>query len=166
MAAGIRAGWAWVALAVVGADQAAKLALKYLTDETWERTLIPGLLNLVHRYNPGVAFGLFADASSPWVGLLLIAFTVVAVTALVWVLATRRAGGRLSQLGLALVLGGATGNGIDRFAHGSVIDFVDMHLGSYHWPAYNVADAAIVVGAGLVIVELFAERRRPQAGKA
>jgi signal peptidase II len=79
---------------------------------------------------------------------------------LVWLLATDRAGGRRARAGLALILGGAAGNLIDRLLHGSVIDFLDFYVGSYHYPAFNVADSCIVIGAGLVILELLFEKEK------
>jgi signal peptidase II len=162
------AGKAWIgwALAVVAADQLTKLAIESFTPEHWERTLIPGLLGLVHRHNPGAAFGLLAGTSSRWVSISLLLFSVAAVAVLGWLLATGRAGGCLARAGLALVLGGAAGNGIDRAVHGGVIDFVDLHAGPYHWPAFNVADAAIVIGAGLVILEMFTSKSVAEGGKA
>ena len=85
---------------------------------------------------------------------------------LIWMLAKKRAGGRLGQAGLALILGDATGNLIDRVIHASVIDFIDVYLGSYHWPAFNVADSAIVVGAALVLLDLVAARQQKRTAKA
>ena len=125
------------------------------------RVLIPGLLNLIHTSNPGVAFGLFADSSTPWLAPVLIVFSVTVIALLAWLLLTGRAGGWLAQCGLALILGGAAGNVLDRVLHRSVTDFIDFYIGSHHWYTFNVADSAIVVGAGLVILELFRDWRHP-----
>jgi len=142
-------------LAVLVADQASKYAIGKFTALGAFRVLVPGLLNLVHTSNTGVAFGLFADSASPWLAPLLIVFSVGVIALLVWLLATSRAGGWLSQCGLALILGGAAGNVLDRALRRSVTDFIDLHVGSHHWYTFNLADSAIVIGAGLVILELF-----------
>jgi len=152
--------WLWVTLAVVVADQLAKYAVEKYTPEESSRTIIPGLVNLVHRHNPGVAFGILADAGSPLLTAALLLFSASAITVLAWLLLTNRAGGTRARVGLALILGGAAGNAIDRLLHGSVIDFADFHWTSHHWPAFNVADSAIVIGAGMVILEMLAERVR------
>jgi signal peptidase II len=85
---------------------------------------------------------------------------------LVWLLATGRAGGRLGQTGMALILGGAAGNVLDRLLRRSVTDFIDFHLQGHHWYTFNAADSAIVVGAGLVLIELFRDWRHPSQEKA
>ena len=76
------------------------------------------------------------------------------IAVLVWLLLTGRAGGALAQSGLALILGGAAGNALDRVIHGGVTDFLEVRLGTYVWPAFNVADSAISIGAALVLIEL------------
>jgi signal peptidase II len=157
MAAGKSAAWLWLTVPVVALDQATKFVVEHQTPEDHVRTVIPGFFDLVHRHNRGVAFSMFADADSPWLTPLLIGFAVVVMAMLVWLLATDRAGGRRARAGLALILGGAAGNLIDRLLHGSVIDFLDFYVGSYHYPAFNVADSCIVIGAGLVILELLFE---------
>lgn len=155
--------WLWVPVGVIVADQATKYAVETLTPEEHLRVVLPGLLNLVHRHNPGVAFGLLAGTELPLLRAALLVFAAAAISVLAWLLVTGRADGAGSRAGLALILGGAAGNAIDRLLHGSVIDFVDLHLAGKHWPAFNVADSAIVVGAGLVILELL--REKPSAGR-
>ncbi|HTV58182.1 MAG TPA: signal peptidase II [Verrucomicrobiae bacterium] len=158
MSSSARFGWrghAFLALAVLAADQATKYAVEKWTVADSLRVLVPGLLNLVHTNNRGVAFGLFANSSSPWLAPILVAFSVAVIFLLLWLLATSRAGGRLGQLGLALILGGAAGNVLDRLVRHSVTDFIDFHIGSYHWYTFNLADSAIVCGAALVVLELF-----------
>src|SRR5271157_1792320 len=130
-----------VVLGVLAADQLSKFAVEKHTPIGAHRIVIPGLVNLVHTSNTGVAFGLFADSNSHWMAPALIVFSVVVIVLLVWLLATGRAGGWLGECGLALILGGATG-------------FVDLHLGNYHWYTFNLADSAIVLGAALVVLEL------------
>ena len=158
MATGQKFRWLRGSVAIVLADQATKLAVENYTPEEYSRAIIPGFLHLVHRHNPGVAFGILADAESVWLRALLLLFSVAAIGVLSWLLVTNRAGGARGRAGLALILGGAAGNAMDRLHHGSVIDFVDFHLAGRHWPAFNVADSAIVIGAGLVILELLLER--------
>ncbi len=156
MAGAPRSGWALglLAVAVLVVDQASKFAVEKFTSPGSFQVVIPGLLNLVHTSNPGVAFGLFADSQAAWRGPVLIFFSIVVIGLIIWMLWTRRGGGPLGNYGLALILGGAAGNVVDRVFHRSVTDFIDFHLGSYHWYTFNVADTAIVIGAALVILEL------------
>jgi signal peptidase II len=159
-----RSNWyvlGFLALVALVGDQLSKYAVGRFTPVGSTRILIPGLLNLIHTSNPGVAFGLFADSSAPWLATILIAFSVAVIAMLVWLLVTGRAGGRLAQCGLALILGGATGNVLDRVTRRSVTDFIDFYIGSHHWYTFNIADSAIVIGAGLVILELFRDWRHP-----
>lgn len=170
MAAGPRsAGWvrnAIIVLAALAADQASKFAVAKYTMRGSERVLIPGILNFVHTTNPGVAFGIFAESNSPWRSPVLILFSVSVIGFLVWLLATGRAGGALGESGIALILGGAAGNVLDRVVRKSVTDFIDFHVGAHHWYTFNVADSAIVVGAGLVILELLVDWRHPSREEA
>lgn len=154
----------WFALAILSflvlfVDQASKYAIDRFTAPGSFHPVIPGLLNIVHTTNPGVAFGLFADSASPMLAPLLIAFSIAVICLLLWLLATGRAGGWLGEWGLALILGGAAGNVLDRALRHSVIDFIDFHLGVYHWYTFNLADSAIVVGAALVVIELLRDWR-------
>ncbi len=144
------ARWVWLSLAVVAADRATKILLDRTTQPGWHHSIIPGFLNLVHAHNRGVAFSIFADSDSPWLRAGLIVFAFAAVALFAWFLATRRAGTGVMRWGFALVLAGAAGNLIDRVLYGSVLDFVDVHAGQWHWPAFNVADSAITIGAVLI----------------
>jgi signal peptidase II len=150
-----------ISLGALAADQISKHAVEKHTAVGSLRVVIPGLLNLIHTTNPGVAFGLFADSENPWRGPLLIAFSVAVITMLLSLLATGRAGGRLGECGLALILGGALGNVADRLLRHSVTDFIDFHIGAHHWYTFNLADSAIVLGAALVVLELFREQAHP-----
>src|ERR1700689_1430079 len=113
-----------MSLVVLAADQLSKHAVEKYTAVGSLRVVIPGLLNLVHTSNPGVAFGLFADSENPWRGPVLITFSVAVIAMLMWLLATGRAGGGLGECGLALILGGALGNVLDRFLRHSAPDFI------------------------------------------
>ncbi|MFZ3332708.1 MAG: signal peptidase II [Candidatus Acidiferrales bacterium] len=155
-----------LSLGALAADQLSKHAVERYTAPGSLRVLVPGLLNLVHTTNPGVAFGLFADSENPWRGPVLIVFSVAVIGMLVWLLATGRAGGRAGECGIALILGGAVGNVLDRFLHHSVTDFIDFHIGAHHWYTFNVADSAIVIGAALVVLELFRDARHPSQERA
>ena len=165
MAGDTRARWFWLSLGIVAADRATKATIEAYTPDDYHRVVVPGLVNLVHSHNPGIAFGLLADLGSKWLTALLVASSVAVIGVLCWLLAAGRAGGRRSQLGLALILSGAVGNLIDRLLRGSVTDFLDVRLGNYHWPAFNVADSAITLGAVLLILELALGRRHPTEGK-
>jgi signal peptidase II len=153
-------GLALLAVAMLAVDQATKYAINRFTSAGSSRVLIPGCLNLVHTTNPGVAFGLLADSESSWRSPLLILFSVAVIGLLGWLLLTGRAGGRLGHWGLALILGGAVGNVLDRLMRHSVTDFIDFYIGRYHWYTFNIADSAIVVGAGFVVLELILDWRR------
>ena len=119
--------------------------------------VIRGFFDLTHVRNTGAAFGIFASLASPWRGFFLnaVALTVF-VAVLVWSLRSPASAGRL-QAGLALILGGAVGNLIDRFRFGSVTDFLLFHLGRYEWPSFNVADSSITVGVFLLAWVLWTE---------
>jgi signal peptidase II len=123
--------------------------------------LIPGFLKLTNVQNQGAAFGLFADSTSEWRAASMILFSVIAmciVTMLLW-----RNSHQITMTGLALslILGGAAGNLWDRMMHGHVVDFLDFFVGSYHWPAFNVADSAIVVGAFVLMGEILFAKPAP-----
>ena len=116
--------------------------------------VLPGFFHLTHVENRGAAFGLFSDSPSEWKIAVLILFSLVAlvvVSTLLWknshVMST-------TGFGLALILGGAIGNLWDRLLDGHVVDFLDFSVGGYHWPAFNVADSAIVIGALMLVAEI------------
>ncbi len=150
--------WFGISALAVACDQMSKVAVERLTPEGYNLPIIPGFLNLVHTHNPGVAFGLFSDFGSPWVPVALVVFSL-GVIALVGLMLARGPVDTLRRnTGLALVLGGATGNLVDRMLHEGVLDFADFYAGEYHWPAFNVADSCILIGAGLVILEILGEK--------
>jgi signal peptidase II len=147
--------WVWLSLVIVLADRATKAAIEIFTFDGYRRAVIHNFIYLVHTKNPGIAFGIFSDSPPKWLTGLLIAGAFVVICALAWLLVSGHAGGKLSQAGIALILGGATGNLTDRLLHGGVTDFFEVLFGNYHYPAFNVADSAIAVGAAFVILELF-----------
>ena len=116
--------------------------------------VIPGFFRLTHVQNTGAAFGLFAESSAQWKLGALVSFSVLAlivVSALLWKNSHSLS---TTTVGLSLILGGAMGNLWDRMFTGHVVDFLDFYFGSYHWPAFNVADSAIVIGALLLVSEI------------
>jgi len=153
-----RARWFWLAAAVIVADQLTKWLILGYFDSRAPRVELTGFLNLVLVFNKGAAFSLFASAPG-WQTPLLISFALVAA-AIVSVLIVRNPERRLLCLGLALILGGALGNLVDRVRFGHVVDFLDFHAMGWHWPAFNVADSAISVGAVILILEGFVHHEK------
>jgi signal peptidase II len=148
------ARWLWFSLAVLAVDRATKHAIERYTSPFYRHSIVSDIVVLVHSQNPGIAFGVFSNSSSPWLAPVLLAGAAIVMALLAWMLITGRAGAALAQCGLALILGGAAGNALDRVMHGSVTDFMEVRLWKYIWPAFNVADSAITVGAILVLFEL------------
>jgi signal peptidase II len=146
-----------IALAVFVADQLTKWVIGSAIPLHDSRPVIPGFFRLTHVKNRGAAFGIFADSTSPMKIEVLILLSVVALV-VVLMLLWEQPGARRIGLGLALILGGALGNLFDRLAHGSVVDFLEFYLRGFHWPAFNVADSAIVIGAGLLVLDMLLTR--------
>lgn len=142
---------ALIALVIVVLDQVTKLAAEaYLT--AYRPVAVFPQLNFTLSYNTGAAFSFLHDQSG-WQRWFFAGLAIaVSVGLLVWLARLGRQFG-WQALALALILGGAIGNLIDRLAYGHVIDFIDVYYGAWHWPAFNVADSAITVGAIIIIVE-------------
>ena len=163
-----RAGarWLWLSLVVLAVDRATKFAIERYTSPYFRFSVVSDIVMLVHNQNPGIAFGVFSNSTSPWLAPLLLITSALVIVVLGWLLVNGRVGGRLAQAGLALILGGAAGNALDRLIHGGVTDFVEIRLGTFSWPAFNVADSAISIGAALVVVELvFGGQRRSDSAE-
>lgn len=144
--------WLLAAAVVALLDQLTKqLVLRAL--QPADSIVVAPFVNLVLWFNRGAAFSFLADGEG-WQRLFLIGVALVAVVVIVWLLARHRTE-LLFCTGLMLVLGGAVGNLWDRVLHGHVIDFVLLHAGGYHWPAFNLADSAITVGAVMIIIDGF-----------
>jgi signal peptidase II len=122
--------------------------------------VIPRFFDIVRSQNAGVAFGLFSQSNSPWRPVILIGFSVLAILVLAILLTRIRRWDRPTGLGVALVFGGALGNVYDRLHAGTVTDFLDFYVGSIHWYTFNLADTAICIGAGLLILSML---RNPHA---
>src|ERR1700731_4114132 len=116
--------------------------------------IIPGFFRLTHTENTGAAFSLFADSPSHWKTGLLIAFSLVALVIVFALLWTNTRALTPAGIALSLILGGALGNLWDRLASGHVVDFLLLYVRQYQWPVFNLADSAIVVGAGLLAIEI------------
>jgi signal peptidase II len=159
------ARWLWLALAVVAVDRASKYAVERLTSQGYRRTFVPHFADLVHSVNAGLAFGLFSESTFKWISFLLVFTSTVIILLLIWLLVAGRAGRMESQAGIALIAGGAAGNLLDRLLHGGVTDFLELHAGSFRWPAFNIADSAITIGAVLIIFDLLSgEKDASRAG--
>lgn len=122
--------------------------------------VIPGFFDIVHSQNSGVAFGIFNDSTSEWRTLLLILGSIAAVVALSVMLWKAERLDRRTLWGFALILGGAAGNVLDRIVWGRVTDFLLFYVGQYQWPTFNVADSAIVIGSGLLLLDLLRPKRQ------
>ena len=151
------APWLGLSTIIVLADQLTKIVIERKFDFGDVRP-VTGFFNLVLTYNKGAAFSFLANASG-WQSRF---FTVIGVAASLFIiyLLARHGTQRLFSLALALILGGAMGNVIDRLLHGHVIDFLDFHWRGWHWPAFNLADSAIVGGAALLILDELLRVRR------
>jgi signal peptidase II len=124
--------------------------------------IIPGFFRLTHTENTGAAFSLFADSPTPWKTGLLIAFSAVALVVVSVLLWKNHHAHMSTGIGLSLILGGALGNLWDRLARGRVVDFLLFYVKRYQWPVFNLADSAIVVGAGLLVLEILFHKSRPE----
>ena len=138
---------------VLGLDQLSKILLRGYLSPAEIKEIIPGFFNLIYLWNPGVAFGLFAEDGSRLRYFVVVA-NLLAAGGLFWYSRRQK---RISQFFSGLIAGGALGNLIDRLLYGRVFDFLDFHLGPYHWPAFNLADAAITLGVLGFLWKAFAE---------
>jgi signal peptidase II len=143
-----------IAAAVVVLDQIVKAIVRSTFELHESVVVIPSFFNLTRVHNYGAAFGLMNAAEFPFKTVVLSVVATLALGALSWYGATLPAEQRLARLGLALIIGGAAGNLIDRLRSGYVVDFVDLYWRDWHFWAFNVADAAITVGVSLMILDL------------
>jgi signal peptidase II len=142
--------WLGIALIVILLDQISKIAITK-TFSYGESHALTSFFNLVLVYNKGAAFSFLASETG-WQRYLFTALGIGAALFIVYLL-KKHAGQRMFSWALSLVLGGAVGNVIDRLLYGHVIDFLDFHMRGWHWPAFNVADSAIFIGAVLFILD-------------
>lgn len=144
----------WVAGAVVSLDQTTKALVDRFMTLHESHPLVEGFLQLTYVRNRGAAFGMFSDASLPYQSTFFSALSLAALVAIAVYAWKRPANERLTRTGLALIMGGAIGNLLDRIRLGYVIDFVDAYWGPHHWPAFNAADSAITVGVCLLVLDI------------
>lgn len=121
-------------------------------------SVIPGFFSITHGTNPGAAFGFLAKAPPPFRTFFLVIVSIVAIALILYFIVKNKATDNLLTLSLSLIMGGAVGNLIDRVRAGEVTDFLDFSIASYHWPAFNMADSFISVGAVILIYEIFKRR--------
>jgi signal peptidase II len=149
-----------IAALVVGLDRASKLWIISHIQPGYAIVIIPRVFRLTHVLNTGAAFSMFEGSTSPnLVRNLLIGFSVVAVIVVLVLIWKMGRGLSLTSVALALILGGAVGNLYDRIRFAYVVDFLEVHIIHYHWPDFNVADSAIVVGACLLLLEMLRPQR-------
>ncbi len=149
-----RAIYCLIAVAVFFADQITKKLVEDSIHPHAIVTVIPGFFNLARTTNTGVAFSLFSNSPSGWKTVVLILVSAVLLVAVVVIVGRASSLNWKSGLGLSLIVGGALSNLTDRIRFGSVVDFLDFYIRGYHWPTFNLADSAIVVGAGFLILHV------------
>jgi signal peptidase II len=138
---------------IVAADQATKAIIRSILPVHDSVSLIPGFLDITHVRNAGAAFGILNAADFPFKSIVMVLIAVGALVAVAVYALTLPPDQRVARFGLALILGGAIGNLIDRLLTGYVVDFVDVYWRGYHFWAFNVADSAITVGVALMLLD-------------
>ncbi|HVH70580.1 MAG TPA: signal peptidase II [Candidatus Dormibacteraeota bacterium] len=160
MSATSRLRWLWLTLGIVLLDRGSKAWFEACTVEGWRQEVIHNFVYLVHSRNPGIAFGVLADSASVVTRVILITGSLAVIAVLAWLLVSGKISSSIGNAGLALLLGGAAGNVADRIFYGAVTDFFEVWFGAYHYPAFNVADSAITIGAALILLDvLFGHRQ-------
>ena len=141
-----------VAAALLIADQVTKLAMMALLEDAGGRIVVTGFFNLVVVWNRGVSFGMLSGLGEYSAVILSALSLTIVVFLLFWL---RRAHRVAMVVAIGCVIGGAVGNVIDRIRFGAVFDFLDFHVAGWHWPAFNIADSAIVLGVGYLVIDSF-----------
>jgi signal peptidase II len=153
-----------VSAGVFALDRVTKNVIRNQVTPWDSYSVIPGFFSIVHTENRGAAFGLFSEATSEWRTLLLVALALGVMLFIAALLVQPWRNGLVPTLilrtGLALVLGGALGNVYDRVLRGAVTDFLEFYFGSYQFPTFNIADSAITIGAGLLLLDMWRGRHR------
>jgi signal peptidase II len=155
----------WLTLAVVFLDRASKAWIESRPSDHFPHPVIQNFFYLVDSRNPGIAFSVLAGLSSPALRVFLICGSLIIIAVITWLLVAGRGISSPHAAGLALLLGGATGNVTDRILHGAVTDFIEVYLHFFPWrifnpwPAFNVADSAITIGAILILLDVLFGRR-------
>jgi len=157
--------WWWIAAAAIVLDQLTKLWIVDSIPNGGSVTVLP-VLNIIHTYNPGAAWSMFANAGGAQRWIFSGLAVVVSVVLVYWLRRLPLASQRVLVTGLTLILGGAIGNVLDRLRLGHVVDFVQVHWGNSYFPAFNVADSAISVGAVFVVLDALLEAQRERKLKS
>lgn len=159
----IRSIGIWVALVALVLDVLSKeVALKFISGI---HPVVEGFFNLRLAYNYGVSFSMLGEGVVMHQHIILGVFAfIMAGVFMVW-MARNQEATKLFQPALGLVIGGAIGNGIDRFRHGAVVDFLDFYYNTYHWPTFNIADTAICIGVGLLLLDAFLSRKKEKGNE-
>lgn len=155
-----RSPYLWIAGMVVALDQLTKALVDRLMTLNESRPIVESVVRLTYVQNRGAAFGILSEAGLPYQSVLFSVVSLLALVAIALYAWRMPVQSRVPQTALALVMGGAIGNLLDRARLGYVIDYVDVYWGPHHWPAFNVADAAISIGVALLVLDIL---RNPQA---
>jgi signal peptidase II len=153
-----------IIIAVVLLDQLTKALIVSKMNLHESFAVIVGFFDITYVRNPGAAFGFLAGASPLFRGIFFLTVTAAAILLILHYFRARRIEEPFQVSALALILAGAVGNLIDRVRFGEVVDFLDVYVGSHHWPAFNVADSAITVGAAILVVALLRKRKEQPEG--
>ena len=152
-----------LAAVVIALDQLTKSAIVARFSMYESYAIVNNFFNLVYVMNPGAAFGFLAGASATFRYIFFIGITVLAIALIIFYLVKSKPKSILIVLSLTLIFAGAVGNLTDRIRFGAVVDFLDVYVGTWHWPAFNVADSAISIGAILIIWEMIVTRKKGDA---
>lgn len=156
---GVRLLYLVITLSIILGDQLSKALVTSRMTLSSTTPVVPGFVHLTLVHNRGALFGMFRDLSDPYRGFIFTAVPLVAIVLIVIFQYRTAVADAVTQSGLALILGGAIGNLVDRLRLGYVIDFLDFFVGEYHWPAFNVADSSICVGVSLLFIDLLRRER-------
>lgn len=152
-------------LILLGLDQLTKLLVREQFELYESIPVVDGFFNLTYVLNPGAAFGMLGQLPELWRKWFFVAVTLIAIAAVVYLMYHERQH-ILRVYAYTCILSGAVGNFIDRVFIGKVVDFLDFYIGTYHWPAFNIADSAITVGIGLIILDILISKREDHGQEA
>ena len=152
-------------IAIIVLDQITKAVIREKLFMYGSYKVIDGFFSLVYVMNPGAAFGFLAGAPEIFRYLFFISVTVLAILLIIYYILKSKSQDMLIAISLTLIFGGAVGNLIDRIRFGAVVDFLDLYIGAWHWPAFNVADSAISIGAVLMIWEMIVSRKKTSSSR-
>jgi len=161
-----RSPYLWIVGVIVALDQVTKALVDDFMTLHESRTIVEGLVRLTYVQNRGAAFGILSEAGLPYQSLMFSVVSLLALLAIALYAWRMPVQSRLPQTALALVMGGAIGNLLDRARLGYVIDYVDVYWGAHHWPAFNVADSAITVGVALLVLDILRNPQMDESPKA